>query len=327
MHRSCPAQRPPWEGAAKWLRMGWRSPCAEQGGSGISAGRVPWSRREEEKKLLGTAKLPPLHTASQRTTSHLSLSCRSMRRGKEGEKEKAREPCLPATPSIPLFFQHEQAARVPRWQGSRCLGANCALFVCRARHPLLAAGWGHGEVSSGDPMATPGTARRDAGPCLRIAHVAAAGAELAAMHQQPHSSALPATYIGASRQERLLSPSKQHGPTDFLEAFQAASLQATLCAPLAPRRGVGMNGRKLESSCHQHAGLGTAPGGCEAHAKPRGSGQVCLTLSPLPCSLLAVSPWLAEFHKQGPSPRSGSFSPWSCWPRGAGGCCPCLCRG
>lgn len=37
--------------------------------------------------------------------------------------------------------------------------------------------------------------------------------------------------------------------------------------------------------------LGTARGGCKAHAKPRGSGQVCPALSPLPCSLLDVSPW------------------------------------
>ena len=155
MDRSCPTQRGPLGRRCQAALHGWRSPCAEQGGSGISAGRMPWSRREEEKKRLCGCQAPLLHTASRRTTSHLPLSCRSTRRGKEGEKEKGREPCLPAAASIPLFFQREQSARVPRWQGSRCLGANCALFVCRARRPFLAAGWGRGEVSSGDPTATP----------------------------------------------------------------------------------------------------------------------------------------------------------------------------
>lgn len=157
------------------------------------------------------------------------------------------------------------------------------------------------------------------------------GAELAATHRQPHSSALSATYIGASR---LLSLSEQRGSAYFLEAFQAASLQAALRAPLAPRRGVRMNGcswsppASSTMAC-QHTALGTARGGCKAHAKPRGSGQVCLAPSPQPCSLLDISPRQAEFHKQGPSTRSGdgSFSPWSHWPRGAGGCRPFLCRG
>lgn len=277
MVRSCPTQRGPLRRGCQAALHGWRSPCAEQGGSGISAGRVPWSRREEEKKLLCDCQAP---LVAQRTTSHLPLGCRSVRRGKEGEKEKAREPCLPATISIPLFFQREQPARVPRWRGSRCLGANCALFVCRRDVPS--------SLRDGDAVrfhrVTPrpqrgGTLAR----ALHIAHAEAARAELAAMHRQHHSPVLPAMYIGASRQERLLSPSEQHCPVYFLEAFQDALLQATLRSPLAPRQGVRMNGRSWSppafgTAMCRHTALGMARRGWEAHAKPRGSG------TGLPCS-------------------------------------------
>lgn len=103
------------------------------------AGRLWYFSRQSALEQAGGGEETPLRLPSspvaQRTTSHLPLGCRSVRRGKEGEKEKAREPCLPAAISIPLFFQREQPARVPRWQGSRCLGANCALFVCRRDVP------------------------------------------------------------------------------------------------------------------------------------------------------------------------------------------------
>lgn len=238
---------------------------------------MPWSRREEEKKLLCDCQAPLLHRGPRLICPSAAGACGEGRR--ERRRKRGSHACPPPSQSL-------LSSSVSSLPG--CLGGRAAA-VSEQTVPSLSAGR---DVPSllrdGDAVrfhrVTPRPQRGGTlAHALHIAHAEAARAELAAMHRQHHSPVLPATYIGASRQERLLSPSEQHGPVYFLEAFQDALLQATLRSPLAPRRGVRMNGCSwsppaFSTAACWHTALGTARGGWEAHAKPRGLG------TGLPCS-------------------------------------------
>lgn len=231
MDRSCPAQRGP-----QWLCMGGEAPAQSRAALVFHQAECPGAGGRRRNSS-ATAKLPHCtqHPGGPR------LICPSAARARGGgRRERMRKQgshaCLP--PSQSLFSS--STSSLPGCLGGRAAAASeetVPSLSARRDIPSSLRGGDAARFHRATPRPSPWHSEEGRWPVLAHCPCCScqSGAELAAMHRQPHSSALPATYIGASRQERLLSRSEQHGPAYFLEAFQAASLQAALCPPLAPR--------------------------------------------------------------------------------------------
>lgn len=190
-------------GGEALCRAGWLRYLSRQGAP----------EQEEEKQLPCDCQAPRLHTASRGTTSP-----RACRGGRGQSRQMRGTPvCLSCfNPSILPARAACQAASV---------AGRTVPSLSAGRDPLLAAGRGFIRQPHGKEGHRPMPAR-----CPRCGCRGRAGSDAPAAPQLCAPSHVCRSQQAGSTPLLL----QNHGLECFLEAFQAASLQAALCAPSAP---------------------------------------------------------------------------------------------
>jgi len=214
----------------------------------------PGAGRRRRRNSSATAKLPH-RTQHPRGPRLICPSAARPRGGGRRERRRTRGSHACPPPSQSLFSS--TASSLPG-----CLGGRAA---ARSEQTVPSLSAGRDIPSSpraGDaarfhrvtPGPPPGTASRDTGLCSHIARAAAAGAELAAMHQQPHAPS-------------HVYRSQRAGATPLL--LRTAVFSGGISSCLAPGRSACSfspetrsrdEQPELGSSCHQHRGMPARPG-------------------------------------------------------------------
>lgn len=196
MDRSCPAEGPPGKGVPSGSARVEKIPAWSGAAVVFQQAECPGAggrRRTRRRNPSATSKFP-------RCTPHPGgprLICPSAARAGGGGRRARRRArgsraCPPPSQSL---FSSSASSLPGRLRGRAAAASEQTVpSLCAGRDvPSSLQGGDAARFHRETLRPPPGTARRETGPCSRVAHPAAAGAELAAMHRQPQRSALPAT--------------------------------------------------------------------------------------------------------------------------------------